>query len=255
VRYILLSKNNNGKDIAAIGCFDDSNAIQDIPKLYIEINEKIPIDPTMDEYEKALEIGRFLRSSIVGGRGLGLSSEKCLKKMLAGEGGVCSDFSQIFNVFCFINGIKVKEWGCIDRFYKSQFGHSFNEFYSSRHKKWIAIDIQKSILFINPEDNIPFSVVELFTFLRNGNDLKFNFLSTYHPSDLERIYRVYSKKTIPFLICNYRTHANDYFLNTFQKVLPPFLINFIMIVFRKNHTFVFVLDNYKEKLLANAFKG
>ncbi len=31
--------------------------------------------------------------------------------MINGEGGVCSDFSQIYSNFCVINDIKVKEWG------------------------------------------------------------------------------------------------------------------------------------------------
>ena len=43
--------------------------------------------------------------------GLSVPSEEALKIMLAGKGGVCSDMVQIFNNFCVINDIKVREWG------------------------------------------------------------------------------------------------------------------------------------------------
>lgn len=248
MRYILLSKNHRGKSIEAIGCFNDVNAIQEIPEIYFEINQQINLKQETDELEKALAIGRFLRTNILGGTGLGLSSEQTLQKMLAGKGGVCSDFSQIFNIFCLINQIKVKEWGCIERFYKTKFGHSFNEIYSSAQKKWIAIDIHKSVIFSDAHNPIPLSVLELFTSLRNGNKLNFILFSAYIPFKLERIYKVYAKNTIPFVITNYRNKVNDYFLNKF-KTFPPFIINGLMIVLGKNHDFVFVMDNYKVKLM------
>lgn len=59
-----------------------------------------------------------------GGAVLGLSSKKTLEIMLARQGGVCSDFSQIFNIFCFINRIRVRECGCIDPLYKVLCGNS-----------------------------------------------------------------------------------------------------------------------------------
>jgi len=254
IRYILLSKNHKGKSAEAIGCFNDLNPINEIPKLYFDVNKKISINPGMDELEKALEIGRFLRNAITGGTGLGLSSAETLAKMLEGKGGVCSDFAQIFNLFCCINNIKVKEWGCIDRFYKTRFGHSFNEIYSSELQKWIAIDIHKSIVFSDGEKSQLFSVTELFHYLRDGNPLKLIFFSAYIPRNVDRIPHVYSKNTIPFIISNYKNNVNDYFCNRFKN-FPPFIINAIMIVLRKNYAFVFVMDNYKTKLLPKYFQN
>jgi hypothetical protein len=92
-----------------------------IPARYFEVNRSMNLNPEMETLEKALEIGRYLRANVKGGRGLGLSSEQTLEKMLGEKGGVCSDFSQIFCIFCLINDIKVKEWGCVDGLYNGKF--------------------------------------------------------------------------------------------------------------------------------------
>jgi len=246
LRYALLSKNGSNKNIESIGCFNDINSMAAVPELYFEINARIPFSPGMDEFEKAIAIGRYLRENIVGGKGLGLPSEITLEEMLAGRGGVCSDFAQIFNLFCFINGIKVREWGCVDTFYKSRFGHSFNEIYSQKHKKWIAIDIHKSIVFKNKGRLL--SAIELFLFLRLGKRIKFIFFSGYMPPFKDRLHMVYSKNTLPFLIDNYRNCVNDYFHRRFSK-FPPVVINMLLFLSRKNYKFVFVMDNYRVKLL------
>ncbi|WP_309640026.1 hypothetical protein [Flavobacterium sp.] len=254
VRYLLLSKNNKETDITNLYCFNDSNHIADVPKLYFEINTQIKLNPTQDELEKSLVIGDFLRSTLKGGTGIGLSSEKTLEIMLAGQGGVCSDFSQIFNVFCLINGIRVKEWGIVDCFYNSQFGHSFNEIYSTKLQKWVAIDIHKAIIFEDVAHNSYFSVVDLFTDLRKGNPLQAKHYSNYVSPDLERTPMVYSKETIPFLLDNKENAAVDYYYNKFQNTMPIILINIILILLRKNQTFIFVMDDYKVKLLPQYFQ-
>lgn len=247
VRYLMISKNGKLQHTDTIGIFNEVNDVKTVPQLYFEINALIDPDLQADEFERALQIGRYLRKNIKGGTGLGLASAETLRKMLAGEGGVCSDFSQIFSIFCLINNIPVKEWGCIDRFYKTRFGHSFNEIYSSQRKQWIAIDIHKGIVFENDKGGY-FSAVELFEDLRKDHPLRYRFIADYVPVKLERIAEVYSKITIPFIVSNYKNNVNDYFLSRFRK-LPPFLINLIMIACRKNHQFVFVLDNYRKKLL------
>ena len=255
VRYILLSTNSKEKNIDAIGCFNDYNSIDDVPKLYFTINEEIKLDSAQDEFERAIAIGKFLRKRIIGGPGIGLSSEKTLERMLDGDGGVCSDFAQIFNVFCLINGIRVKEWGCVECFYKSKFGHSFNEIYSTRLQKWIAIDIHKGIIFNDVKKNTHFSVVDLFKDLRNGNPLNITHYSDYISPDEQRTRMVYSLHTIPFLINNTENSAVDYYYDKFQNALPSVMINTLLIVLRKNHTFIFVMDNYKQKLLPKSFQN
>lgn len=255
LRYSIISRNAKGPAVENIGCFNDFNKLEDLPKLFFEVNAKINIDASLSEFEKALIIATFLRTSIPGGRGLGLSSENTLTYMLANKGGVCSDFSQVFNIFCMINGIKVKEWGCIDRFYKTEFGHSFNEIFDSKLQKWIAIDIHKGILFQNRKEKTFYSVLELFGSLRAGETLKCHFFSDYVPPKLERISFVYCKKTIPFVISNYCNKSNDLYIKRFQKLLPPFAINALLILTGKNSNFIFVLDNYKSKLVTEYIEG
>ena len=213
-----MSENVKRSDLGDLGCFNDCNSLASIPPLYFEINNKIGLDASLDEYDKALQIGKFLRLNMKGGPGIGLSSQKTLEKMWANQGGVCSDFSQIFNIFCFINNIKVKEWGCIDRFYKTQFGHSFNEIYSSRRKKWVAIDIHKGMVFTDMTGDT-LSVVELFTVLRHGNPVNFVHYSQYVSPDHPRTPMVYASITIPFIIDNNKNDVTDFYFEKYQNVL------------------------------------
>lgn len=231
----------------SIGCFNDINTMDAVPALYFETNQRMGLKPEMDTLEKALEMSRYLRANVKGGRGLGLSSGQTLEKMLAGQGGVCSDFSQIFNIFCFINGIKVREWGCVDSLYKGSFGHSFNEIYSPERQKWIAIDVHNNIVF-KSTNNQYFSAIELFMALRVWKPVSFSFFSDYAPPRRERLSYIYSENTIPFLIENYRSAVSDHFCSRFKK-FPPVVINAFMILNRKNYKFTFVMDNYRVKLL------
>lgn len=246
-RYLMISVNFKGKSTDELGCFNDLNDVKDVPKIYFDLNPNIPLQPQTDEFVKAQVIAAFIRNNTIGGKGLSLSSGKTLEKMFAGEGGVCSDFSHVFNTFCLINSIKVKEWSCVDRFYKTNFGHTFNEIYSSEFKKWIAIDSSSGIYFTDA-DGMPLSVIELFQYLRAGNKLQYIFFSDYTHPNIERIEGIYSGGAMPFLIINYKNHENDYFLNKFDGI-PSFIINTMLIFRRKHFQFVFVLDNYKIKLL------
>ena len=251
IRYLLLSKNCKDENADAIGCYNDSNSVSSVPKLYFEINEKIKLDGAADELKKAMTIGIFLRNAIKVGPGIGLSSEKTLQKMMTGYGGVCSDFSQIFNVFCLINDIRVKEWGCIDHFYKTKFGHSFNEIYSTKLKKWIAIDIHKGLVFKDENENY-LSTIELFTSLRNGKKIEYFHYSDYVSRKPERIPLVYNAITIPFIIDNKKSSEVDYYLDKFNNKFSTIVINAMLILTRKTQRFIFVLDNYKSKLWAES---
>lgn len=255
IRFILISKNRKQNCINNVGCFNDINKKEDVPQLFFEVNERIPFSEHQDEFDKALTIARFLRENIKGGPGLGLSSKTTLQKMLDSKGGVCSDFSIIFCIFCLINDIKVKEWGCVEKFYKNIYGHSFNEVYSPKYEKWIAVDVNKGMCFNTSESDNPLSAFELFQYLREGNTLQMNFFSDFRPDNIQRLHQVYSKSSIPFIIINYRIKDNDYYLNKFEDRFPPFFTNAILILLGKNHQFLFVIDNYKKKLLPGYFQS
>lgn len=248
VRYILTSKKVKTEQLGDIGCFNDFNTISAVPKNYFEINTQIGIDDTQDECEKAMQIGNFLRSNTKVRPGIGLLSEETLNLMLSQKGGVCFDFSPVFNIFCFIHGIKVKEWGCIDRFYKTEFGHIFNEIYVTIKKKWIAIDIHKDLVFKDDND-ILLSVLELFSRLRLNRPNPFQDYSEYLSPHVERIPKVYSAITIPFLVGNNNIEVKDHYFEKYKKALSPVAINLLLIIAGKNATFLFVLGNYRTKLL------
>ncbi len=248
IRYALMSENVKMNQSDELGCFNKYNSVSSVPQLYFEVNNKINLNPDDDEYEKAIQIGKYLRANIKGGRGLGLSSKKALEKMITNEGGVCSDFSQIFNSFCLINNIKVREWGCIDRLYKAQYGHTFNEIYSSKRKKWIAIDIHKAIVFTDKED-ILLSAFELFSTLRSGNPVEFLHYSDYISRDQARTPKVYAPTTIPFIISNEKSAESERYFEKYEETLTPIVINIMVLLGRKGQKFLFVMDNYKNKLL------
>jgi hypothetical protein len=254
-RYLLLSKNFKGKNPDDVGCYNDINKPSEVTPLYFEVNSKMNLAPQMDAFEKALAISTYLRTNIKGGPGLSLSSDKTLRYMLEGKGGVCNDFSQVFNNFCLINDIRVKEWNCVDRFFKTQFGHTFNEIYSPRYQKWIAIDVHQTFYFTAENDDTPLSTIEVFKRARNGQRNVFRFfVPGYEPQSLDRLENIYGPTAIPFLTMNYHNSVIDRYMDKFRGKFPVFIISTILILLRKNFHFLFVLDNYKIKLLPKYFQ-
>lgn len=254
-RYLLLAKNNRADKIDHLGGYADTNTPSDIPQSYFEVNQKIEIEQDADGLDKGMAIARYLRKNVKGGRGLGYASDKTLQMMLEGNGGVCSDFSQIFNNFCLINGVRVKEWGCIDRFFDARFAHTFNEVYSEKYGKWVAMDVQHCFCFVAEGDNVPLSGIEVFKRSREGKSNTFYFFEPdYRPHSTERLKNIYNAKAIPFLIINYRNREIDSYFNRFRGKFPVFVVSAMLILLRKNFHFLFVMDNYKIKLLPKYFQ-
>ena len=170
--------------------------------------------------------------------------------MLTGSGGVCSDLSQVFNNFCVINDIQVKEWGITTLPYDGKFGgHAFNEFYSKELKKWVLIDVSKSVMFYTQNSKAPLSVLETFEF-RNQSDTYFkSFLpsNTIEEGLIENYY--FDKTRVPFLICNYSNKTYDIYLDRFQKILPIFMIHFWLFVLNKSYYYLFPLGPQKVLVL------
>ncbi len=253
IRYLLLAKNSDRNDSDNLGRFDWINSPADVPDLFHEVNKEIAVDSNADDFLKALQIAAFLRNKTPVGPALSSSSERTLRGMLYGKGGVCSDFSMVFNQFCLLNKIPSKEWNCVDRFYKTTYGHTFNEIYSKELEKWIAIDAHKGIYFVDDHE-VPLSVVDLFEGLRQDQLLNLRFISEYRPLRPERLSYVFSKTAIPFLTHNYKSAVNDYYLEKFRN-LPTFVINAMLILLRQNYSFIFILDDYKQKLLPRYFRS
>lgn len=254
IRFSIVSKDYTENPMY-LPTFNDINDPQDVDPFFFKVNAEIAIPEQADALERALSVARYLCTKhVYRGRGLGLSSDKALRLIYNCEAGVCSDHSQLFNVFCLINNIKVREWGVVEKFYQPYFGHTFNEIFSVRLQKWIMVDVWKGILFNDGvPGSVPFSAVELFLHLRNGNPLHYvKFIDNV--TEEERIYKLYTAKSVPFVIDNYDNKIYDHYLNKYQDRLPSFLINAYLILLGKNYRFLFPLDRYKEKL-SEAFKG
>lgn len=243
LRFVMICE-NVAKDLKDSNCFNSLNNVADVAPIFKETFKRIDLEGKSD-FEKSLTISKFLTQNISGGPGLGLSSDAALNEMLNQRGGVCSDFSQIYNVFCLLAEINVREYGVVEKFYNPKFGHTFNEIYSADLDKWIMIDVGKGIYYKNKDTEQPLSAIEIFQQLRSGEDPQI-ISFTHRKEDNKRLDQIYSSESIPFLISNYNNKTYDYFFNKYQDKFPGFLINFWIIVLRKNFKFSFILDDYKK---------
>lgn len=220
--------------------FNKYNPIDSIPEIYFRVNSEIFKNKNQDltDFEMALTIAKWINRHINGGKGLGLDSGNTLKLMLSGGYGVCSDFSQIFNNFCVVNNLKVREWGLNTMSFDAG-GHSLNEVYCKELKKWILVDVSKSIYFISTINSSqkPLSVLEVFTISRNEGLKEMVFFNPKVEPDLLKIDQYYYSKNIqPFLIDEYRNRLYDQLLKVFNFLPIPF-IHGIPILLNKSYKF------------------
>lgn len=245
IRYRLVSKKTS-LDAIENFCYNDINKKENIPPLFFEINNLIFANSHKDlnHFEKAVKIAIWLKDNIKGGPGLGKSSAKALQKMMNGEGGVCSDFSQIYSNFCVINDIKVKEWGMKSLSDDSTVsgGHSFNEIYCKELQKWVMIDVAKSILLYDVNGKIPLSTLEYIHLKKEKKELN---IACIHPKgscDQKNVNNVFLvSKSLPFVITNYDNKTYDYFLDKLD-FFPESIIHGFLILIRKSYSFEFPIE-------------
>jgi hypothetical protein len=245
-RFKLLSKNSNIRDIETC-TYNHVNSKKDIPKKYFEINALIFSDgcPTSD-LDLVMKLNKWLVEHIKGGPGLSVPSAEALTRMLEGKGGVCSDMAQIFNNFCVINDIQVREWGSTRAPYEKTYGgHSYNEVFIKELNQWILIDVSYGIMFFYDEK--PLSVIEFYQLFRDGKNISYESFIDSLKNYETMVYRNYlNPNTVPFLICDYSNKTYDKFLNFSRPYLPVFMVHFILYVLNKSYHYRFPLNNYKE---------
>ncbi len=245
IRFRLVSKTASLDSIERF-CYNDLNKKNNIHPLFYEINNLIFADSSkiLDDFEKAVKIAIWLKNKIKGGPGLGKSSATALQKMIDGEGGVCSDFSQIYSNFCVINGIKVKEWGLKNLSNDSSVsgGHSFNEIYCNELQKWVMIDVAKSIIFYNGTKESPLSTFEFIDLKKEKKEINITSIHTNAPLDNSNANNIFLvSNSLPFVITNYDNKMYDYFLDKLD-FFPESIIHGILILIGKNYTFTFPLE-------------
>ncbi|WP_100208557.1 hypothetical protein [Flavobacterium frigoris] len=242
IRFKLVSKKSTFAEMEDF-CYNSINSKNEIPSIYYEINQSIFTDgnEVLTDLKKAIKIAKWLRNNIKGGPGLGNSSAIALQKMINGEGGVCSDFAQVYNNFCVINDLKVKEWGLkiITDNPQTLGGHSFNAIYSKELQKWIIIDVAKCICFYHSNPRLPLSVSDLTALKKQNKEIKYFEFNKEIPADPKRIRELYlAMNSFPFLITNYRNKTCDYFL-TKLHFLPVSIIHGILFLSGKSYSFEF----------------
>ena len=245
-RFKLLSKNSDISDIKH-HTYNKTNDKKDIPKYFYEINDVIFKDfKPQTDLELIKHLSVWLQDNIKGGPGLSEPSDEALRIMLSGKGGVCSDIAQVFNNFCVINDIKVREWGNTRAPFSTDYGgHSFNEVYIKHLGKWILIDVSCSLLFYFEDSEL--SVIELYQLVREDKQVVFNSFNSNQSFDEKNIQRNYLNPTIsPFLICDYSNKVYDAYLKLFRPHVPVFIIHFIIFLFGKSYHYRFPIDNYKK---------
>lgn len=231
-------------------CYNVENQKAIIPDFFYEINEKIFEDERPEsDLDKAIYIALWLRKHIKGGKGLSLASDEALRAMINGKGGVCSDMSQIFNNFCVINDIKVREWGItIIPFDKEYGGHATNEIFSKELGKWVLIDVSKSILFYYKNKHKPLSLFEVFT-----SNLSHKYYSFYEniKSDIQIKNYYFNKRATPFLISKYNNSVYDKYLKKNNSKYPVFFVHFYIYLIGKSYKYQFPLRDYKKMFESN----
>lgn len=247
-RFRLLSENTTVDAIKTLD-YNRINPSNDIPEYYHKINNEIfaSSNNTMTDIEKINILILWMKKNIKGGPGLSLDSEKVLQFMIEGKGGVCSDLVQIFNNFCIINNIKVREWGLTRiPFDKSYGGHSFNEIYDNIQHKWIMLDVSYGCYFEDNKGN-KLSVIEYFKALRNKEEVGFKTFNedfTIKRKILD--FKYCNKNAAPFLIRNYSNKVYDSYLKKYNKWFPTFIIHFLIYLTGRSYRFMFPLNNYKD---------
>ncbi len=246
-RFKLLSKNSNIQDIDQL-TYNSINIKKDIPAYFHEINAKIfDSDKPTTDFELVKKLSLWLDDNIKGGPGLSEASDKSLKTMLEGKGGVCSDITQVFNNFCVLNDIKVREWGSTRiPFNKNYGGHSFNEIYCNELNKWLLIDVSSCVFFYF-NDDLPLSVIELYQLIRDNKEVSFKSFNKIKIIDKNNIIKNYlNSDNVPFLICNYSNKTYDRYLNLTRPLIPVFITHFVLYSLRKSYHYKFPLDDYKK---------
>ncbi|MGJ8593526.1 MAG: transglutaminase-like domain-containing protein [Aquaticitalea sp.] len=248
-RFKLLSRNSTIKEIELCS-YNQLNPKNEIPAYFFEINSLIFDHGIPDsDLEKVKMISKYLLENIKGGPGLSVPSEEALKIMIAGHGGVCSDMAQIFNNFCVINNIRVREWGSTRAPFEKEYGgHSYNEVYIDDYKKWVLVDVSYCILFWYK--STPLSVIELYQHFRDGENVTYTSFVDDIKKDEASVQRNYLHlNTIPFLICNYRNKVYDTFLKKLRPHVPVFFVHFLIYTLGKSYHYKFPLDDFKKILI------
>jgi hypothetical protein len=107
---------------------------------------------------KALRIAQHLRQTSRHGDPIQANTRETYEKIISGQGGYCSDYTQAFNALALAAGLKVREWGFTWQDMAN--GHAFNEIWDPELEKWVFIDVFTSFYVVDAATGKPMSALE-----------------------------------------------------------------------------------------------
>ena len=205
-----------------------------IPSEYLHVVSDLPLSPART-FDSAKVIASDLAQRKVLGDGLSCDSVTALRLVYSGQGGICSDVSQVFTGLCIAAGIQVREWGVCDDFAGKR-GHTFNEIFSSEHNKWVFLDAHKSLYAKTRGCESPLSVAELINLVTAGEHEKIEMIyigriENQHECTSNVAMYYFNPKNVFFLIVNNNVFGQDLFLGWADRV-PLAVLHALMLVLR-----------------------
>lgn len=130
------------------------------PEFFARIaSEVAPVSiPDQSVVDKALRLARHLRETSRHGAPIQANTRETYEKIISGQGGYCSDYTQSFNALALAAGLKVREWGF--SWENMANGHAFNEVWDPALEKWVFIDSFISFYVVDAKSGEPLSALE-----------------------------------------------------------------------------------------------
>ncbi len=108
--------------------------------------------------DQAVLLARHLRATSHHGNPIQANTRETYEKIISGQGGYCSDYTQAFNALALAAGLKVREWGFTWEDMAN--GHAFNEIWDPGLRKWVFIDAFTSFYVVDAASGVPMSSLE-----------------------------------------------------------------------------------------------
>lgn len=133
---------------------------QPAPDFFTKIvGDVLPSDTSdLSDFDKALLLAYHLRVTSAGEGPIQANTRETYGRIVSGQGGYCSDYTQSFNALALAAGLSVREWGFTWEDMAN--GHAFNEVWEPELGKWIFLDSFGSFYVVDKGDRIPLSALE-----------------------------------------------------------------------------------------------
>jgi hypothetical protein len=191
-----------------------------------------------DTLDTARRIARHLSRGHPRGRCLSTHLTAALRSIRRHYGGCCSDYAQVFVALCTAAGVPAREWGLCDGFTTMNFGHAFNEVFSTEHQKWVLVDSFLSVYAT--AQGTPLGVTELVDRVASGQieDIRFHWIDeTQQPKATPWVTQYYlGPRNLFFLTGNYNVFEEDQMLRAFGW-LPTSLVHSVLLFLGRYHRF------------------